>query len=75
MSINQLRHCYCGCRDYRPTVVPSPLKDTQFHMLKVVLGWHDVWQHCILGYCKSSGVRFNKICVFRVKKQINLKLT
>lgn len=42
------------------------------HLLKVVLSWQNVWQLCMSGYCKPSGVRFNKICVFRVKKQITL---
>ena len=68
MSINQLRHCYCGCRDYLPTDVPSPLKK-QLHLLKEVLSWQGVWQHCMSEYCKPPGVRFNKICVLGLRNK------
>ena len=74
MNVNQLRHCYCGCRDYRPTIIPPLLKGTELHPLKEVLSWQDVWQHCMSVYCKPSGVRFNKIWVSRVKKQITLEV-
>lgn len=48
--------------------------ERHLHLLKVVLSWHNVWQHCMSGYCKHSGARFNKICVFSVKEQITLEL-
>ena len=72
LNINQLRHCYCGRRDDRPTVVLPPLKRHTVAAVKRSPEMAGFWQHCMSGYCKTSGIRFNKILIFRGAETNNL---